>query len=448
MIAMRLSFDYNRIMSIESFEIPRTLYLEPIGKWIGTPVVKVLTGMRRVGKSVLLRQIAEHARERGSSADRVLLISTERLEFEHIRTYRDLNDAAHQARGASPGGRLTLLVDEVQNIEHWERTAASLVAEGGYDIFLTGSNASLLASDLATRIAGRYVELSVFPLTFAEFVEFRKAAGGATTATSEAGLFRSFMRYGGLPGIHHVAFTDEHIDQYLNGIYSTIILRDVLERNQVRNPRLLEDIGRFLLDSIGVPVSAKRIADYLKSQRRSAAVDTVLDYIGYLERSCASRRARRFDIRGKRRLEVQDKFYLGDIGLRYARMGYRDDDIAPLPRVRSLGRQSGSLRSRFRRGRAGHAPVRSGLLQDGNRRNARARTSTTEVHRRQLPQGGSEPGRPGRWRRGGNSTRQPDGFPPAPCGDLTPGKLRADAHREHDARRLKLAARSGTVRDV
>ena len=317
-------------MSIESFEIPRTLYLEPIGKWIGTPVVKVLTGMRRVGKSVLLRQIAEHVRERGSSADRVLLISTERLEFEHIRTYRDLNDAAHQARGASPGGRLTLLVDEVQNIEHWERTAASLVAEGGYDIFLTGSNASLLASDLATRIAGRYVELSVFPLTFTEFVEFRKAAGGATGATDEAGLFRSFMRYGGLPGIHHVAFTEEHIDQYLNGIYSTIILRDVLERNQVRNPRLLEDIGRFLIDSIGAPVSAKRIADYLKSQRRSATVDTVLDYIGFLERSYAFRRARRFDIRGKRHLEVQDKFYLGDIGLRYARMGYRDDDIAPL----------------------------------------------------------------------------------------------------------------------
>ena len=320
-------------MSIESFEIPRTLYLEPIGKWIGTPVVKVLTGMRRVGKSVLLRQIAEHARERGSSADRVLLISTERLEFEHIRTYRELHDAAHQARGASPGGRLTLLVDEVQNIEHWERAAASLVAEGGYDIFLTGSNASLLASDLATRIAGRYVELPVFPLTFTEFVQFRKAAGGATGATGatdEAGLFRSFMRYGGLPGIHHVAFTDEHIDQYLNGIYSTIILRDVLERNKVRNPRLLEDIGRFLIDSIGAPVSAKRIADYLKSQRRSATVDTVLDYIGFLERSYAFRRARRFDIRGKRHLEVQDKFYLGDIGLRYARMGYRGDDIAPL----------------------------------------------------------------------------------------------------------------------
>ena len=320
-------------MSIESFEIPRTLYLEPIGKWIGTPVVKVLTGMRRVGKSVLLRQIAEHARERGSSADRVLLISTERLEFEHIRTYRDLNDAAHQARGASPGGRLTLLVDEVQNIEHWERAAASLVAEGGYDIFLTGSNASLLASDLATRIAGRYVELPVFPLTFSEFVEFRKAAGGAAGAagaTDEAGLFRSFMRYGGLPGIHHVAFTDEQVDQYLNGIYSTIILRDVLERNQVRNPRLLEDIGRFLIDSIGALVSAKRIADYLKSQRRSATVDTVLDYIGFLERSYAFKRARRFDIRGNRHLEVQDKFYLGDIGLRYARMGYRDDDIAPL----------------------------------------------------------------------------------------------------------------------
>ena len=307
------------------FEVQRTLYLDAIEKWIGTPVIKVLTGMRRVGKSILLRQISERLRKRTDDARKVLLVSTESIIYENISAYGDLHRLAENARKESPDGRLALLVDEIQNIDHWERAVASLAAEGPYEIFLTGSNASLLASDLATRIAGRYIEFPVFPLTFGEFIEFRKAAG---SAAGEAELFQTFLRYGGLPGIHHVLFTDEQIDQYLNGIYSTIILRDVVGRHAVRNPRLLEDICVFLFDSIGGTLSAKRIADYLKSQRRSATVDTVLSYVGFLESSYAVRRARRFDIRGKRHLVIQDKFYLGDIGLRYARLGHRASDIS------------------------------------------------------------------------------------------------------------------------
>jgi len=307
------------------FEVQRTLYLDAIEKWIGTPVIKVLTGMRRVGKSILLRQISERLRKRTDDPRKVLLVSTESIIYENISAYGDLHRLAENARKESPDGRLALLVDEIQNIDHWERAVASLAAEGSYEIFLTGSNASLLASDLAIRISGRYIEFPVFPLTFGEFIEFRKAAG---SGAGEAELFQSFLRYGGLPGIHHVLFTDEQIDQYLNGIYSTIILRDVVSRHAVRNPRLLEDICVFLFDSIGGTLSAKRIADYLKSQRRSTTVDTVLSYIGFLESSYAVRRAKRFDIRGKRHLEIQDKFYLGDIGLRYARLGHRASDIS------------------------------------------------------------------------------------------------------------------------
>jgi predicted AAA+ superfamily ATPase len=315
------------MMLADDFEVQRTIYLDSIDKWIGTPVVKVLTGMRRVGKSILLRQISERLKARTNDPRKVLLVSTESIKYEMVRNHRDLHQLAEEARKESPDGRLALLVDEVQNVDHWERAVASLAAEGPFELFLTGSNASLLASDLATRIAGRYIEFPVFPLTFGEFIEFRKAAG---SSADEAEMFRSFIRYGGLPGIHHVLFTDEQIDQYLNGIYSTIILRDVVDRYSVRNPRLLEDICTFLFDSIGATLSAKKIADYLKSQRRSATVDTVLNYVGFLESSYAIRRARRFDIRGKRHLEVQDKFFLGDIGLRYARLGHRDNDIAAI----------------------------------------------------------------------------------------------------------------------
>ena len=302
----------------------RSLYLDRIKPFLGRPVVKVLTGMRRVGKSCLLRMMRDDFIRKGMPAKNLRFIDKESLEFDHLRTDSDLhNDVTSTFRRCK--GPKVLLVDEVQEIAGWERAVAALAGRGDIDIVLTGSNAHLFSSELATRLSGRYIEFPIYSLSFAEFLDFRGAA-----AEDRDTEFRRYLRYGGLPALHHMELTDEVVFQYLNAIYTTILLKDIVGRHAIRQVPLLENIARFLFDNIGQTVSANRIAAYLKAQRLRVGVDTVVNYLGYFQEALIAHRASRYDIRGRRLLELYEKYYLGDIGMRHALLGYREADMGPI----------------------------------------------------------------------------------------------------------------------
>jgi predicted AAA+ superfamily ATPase len=219
------------------------------------------------------------------------------------------------------------MVDEVQEIAGWEKAINSVLAQGLADIIITGSNAHLLSAELATLLTGRYVEIPVFPLSFAEFMTFRGAAGDPG---DRAACFRHYLRYGGLPGLQVLPMVDEQIFSYLEAILNTILLKDIVKRHSIRDVGHLERILSFAFDHCGQPVSARSIAAFLKSQQTRITPDTVLNYLSHLCDAFLLFRAGRFEIKGKKHLEFLDKYYLGDVGLRHALFGYRDMDIAGL----------------------------------------------------------------------------------------------------------------------
>ena len=224
------------------------------------PAITAVTGIRRAGKSVLLRQFAAALRDERQ----VVYVDKESFAFESLRTARDLID--HVESATRPGEPRVVIVDEVQQIADWERAVASLNGEDRTEVVISGSNATLLSAELATLIAGRYVTLQVFPLTLAEFGDLYRQRPGA--AADDAELFRLYLRIGGLPGLLHTDLSDTVVEQMLADIVSTIAIRDVIRRHRIRDVALFEAITRFAVDSVGSLVSAKRIADFLKSQRR------------------------------------------------------------------------------------------------------------------------------------------------------------------------------------
>jgi len=300
----------------------RNLYLRRIQPFLGSPVVKILAGMRRVGKSCLLQLIGREITEQGIPAENVLLMDKESLEFDHVRTCQDLSQYVSEFFKGRSGPR-ALLLDEVQEIDEWEKAVASFLGKGDMDIVLTGSNAHLFSTELATRLSGRFVQFHVTSLKFSEFMQFR-----GPDARSREEEFRSFIRYGGLPALHHMNMTDEVIFQYLSSVYNTILLKDIVTRHSIRQAALLDRIARFIMDNTGQVVSANSIARYFKSQRLKVSVDTVLSYLDYFQEALLTHKASRYDIKGRRLLELHEKYYLGDIGLRHARLGYREGDIS------------------------------------------------------------------------------------------------------------------------
>ena len=305
-------------------DIPRDEYLKRIAPFVGKPVIKVLTGMRRVGKSGLVRLLIQRLRDSGVAEKAILFIDLESLEWDSLKTYSDLNRYIKDFFQGVPAPRFVFL-DEVQEIAGWEKVVNSLLAEEFADITVTGSNAHLLSSELATYLAGRSVEFPVYPLSFQEFLRFRGAKAG-----DRRDEFQLYLRYGGLPGIHQLDLNDQTVFAYLNGVYNTLILKDVVTRNQLRDPSQLDRITRFAFDNCGNVLTAKRISDYLKNQKLSTSVDKVMNYLSFLEQAHLLKKVLRYDIKGLRNLELYEKYYMGDIGLRHGLLGYRDRDIGGL----------------------------------------------------------------------------------------------------------------------
>lgn len=306
--------------------LTRSGYLDTLDKFRDKPVIKVLTGLRRSGKSSLLKLMVERLKTSKVQGRNILYIDKESLEFDAIRTYKDLQKRV-SGYWKGVAGPKYLFVDEVQEISEWERAIASLAGAREADIYLSGSNSHLLSSELATLLSGRYIEISVLPLSFGEFLRFKAAKGALDPVESE---FDNYLKYGGMPGLHQIGLSEDVAFQYLNSIFNTILYKDVVSRHKIRDTAILDRIARFAFDNCGNVLSAQRIAEYMKSQRIKVSVDTVLNYMAYLESAFLLRKARRFDIQGKRHLEVNDKYYLGDVGLRHGFIGYRESDISGL----------------------------------------------------------------------------------------------------------------------
>jgi len=264
------------------------------------PIIKVLKGMRRVGKSVLMQLQIEELITSGIPQPNILYINKESLEFEFIKTYSDLYLYAKDYFKDKTGQKY-IFIDEVQEIAEWEKAITSFLSEHLADIVISGSNARLLSSELATLLSGRYVEITVHPLTFREFLLFQR---GSSHIEWE---FKNYLKYGGLPGLHQLPLSDEVIFNYLNSILNTILYRDVITRHKIRDASVFDKIVRYVFDNIGNITSAKRIADYFKSQRIKVSVDTILNYINYIEQGLLIERLPRYDLKGKKYLEFTDK---------------------------------------------------------------------------------------------------------------------------------------------
>ena len=300
----------------------RNLYIRKITPFLGKPVVKVITGMRRSGKSCLVRLLIDKLMADGVNRGQIVYIDKESYEFDAIHTYHDL--AAHvKAAQQNAGGICYVFVDEIQEIQEWEKIVADWSGRHDIDVVITGSNASLLSGELATLLAGRFVEIRMFPLSFSEFLTFNELQ---KTETPEA--FKQFLYYGGLPGLHELGrLSDSTFRPFVAGVYDSIMLKDIVRRHQVRNYVLLEQVGRYIFDNIGNLTNASRINAFLKSQKLSVGVDTILNYMRWFADAHLTHRLLLYDIKGRRHLEVNEKHFVADLGLRTAAIGYRADDI-------------------------------------------------------------------------------------------------------------------------
>ena len=292
---------------------------------MGKPPVKVITGLRRSGKSVFVRQIVAALRDAGVMNDRLIYLDLESLENDAIRDYKDLAEAVC-SRVAVVKGRVHLFIDEIQNVAEWERVVSSWSGDPDrYDVYITGSNSMLFSGSLATRLTGRYVEIPVYPLSMSELL----LANGAEC--SEERMFADYLQFGGMPGL--LAFgnrSEETALPYLSAVHDAILLKDVVERGRIRNVSLLRSICAYVYDSVGSPISANGISKYLKGQRLSVNVQTVMNYLDVLEAAQLVESVPRFDVRGKRQMEYNRKYYVTDIGLRNVVVGFRPTDISHL----------------------------------------------------------------------------------------------------------------------
>lgn len=297
--------------------IQRPDYIDRLRAAESRPLIPVLTGIRRCGKSSILALYAEDLLSRGTDPSGLLRINMESLEFDSLREYGAMN---RFVRERLPRGGC-LLLDEAQEVEGWERLAASLAAEGTIRCVLTGSNAALLASDLGTLLTGRVQKISVETLSFAELA-------AAKSEESPDTLFSRYLRIGGFPILHALDYDEDSAAAYTSTLTDAILMRDVVQRHSIRDPDALRRILAFAFDNIGNITSARKISDYWKSQRRAVSTDTTVNYLGYLCDSFLLRKVRRLDIRGKQHLEYSEKYYAGDIGLRRGLLGRRSGDIA------------------------------------------------------------------------------------------------------------------------
>jgi len=306
--------------------VQRDRYMRHIVRWKNKPVIKVITGVRRCGKSYLLRMIIDSIRKEGIDDESIIYLNLELFNNQHLHVATELYRHIKEIIPAK--GKVYVFIDEVQNCVEWEKVIASLLAEERFDIYLTGSNASMLAGNLATNIAGRYIEIRVFPLSFSEYIEFNDQLTDRNMVKED--MFNEYLRYGGFPGLFTVIDDDEAKRQYLSSLRDTIVLRDTVQRHDVRDVDLLERVMSYSFDNIGQTFSSATVVNYLKSINISPSSPTIASYLNSLADAMILNKVSRYDIKGKKIMQRMEKYFICDLGIRHTEIGFRDNDIGQI----------------------------------------------------------------------------------------------------------------------
>jgi uncharacterized protein len=301
--------------------IKRDLYLNQLRDFIDKPLIKVITGIRRCGKSVILKLLKEELLNRQINEGRIIYLNFDSFEFSDIDKAEKLY--AHVKERIKEKKRYYILLDEVQEVDSWEKAVNSFFVDFDCDIYITGSNSRLLSSELATYLAGRYVEIHLYTLSFSEYLNFKTSRTGNPEMNTKL-EFNSFLRMGGFPVLHIADYPPDTAYKVVYDIYSSAILRDTIQRNNIRDVELLERVVKFVFDNVGNKFSAKNVADYFKSQQRKIDLNTVYNYLNALQGAFIIDRIPRYDLKGKEILKTFEKYFAGDQAIIYAVMGYKD----------------------------------------------------------------------------------------------------------------------------
>ena len=305
--------------------VSRDLYMERLKAYKGSTLIKVITGLRRCGKSTLLQLFKQYLLKSGVAPGNIIDINFELMAYDNIRDYRQFYKLIRSKIPAQ--GKYYLLLDEVQQVSHWEKAINSLNVETDIDvdITITGSNATMLSSDISTLLSGRYVEIRMLPLSFKEFLCF----GHLPSEWSVEEKFQQYLKYGSLPAVTTLPQKDDTVNEFLLGIYNTVVVKDIIARSKGRDIHLLEKIMRYVISNTGNIISPNKVSGFLSAQGRGEGIksSTVTSYLDTLEKAYIIYQAHRFDIKGKEQLKTLSKFYVVDTGICNALAGYSGSDI-------------------------------------------------------------------------------------------------------------------------
>lgn len=307
----------------DELEVFRPQFVKNLKAYKDENIIKILCGVRRCGKSTILKTFKSELLSLGVKESNII----ERLyssmdysnDFDSNAMYQDLSSAFKRA---DQNQKIYLLLDEVQEVDSWEKCVNSLFESSNVDIYVTGSNSKLLSSEISTYLTGRFVLIPVYTLSFAEFIEFKKTYIPSLQDASSDEYFDLYLKSGGFPFVAKTNHTQEENYQIVDGIFSTVVTRDISKRHNISNLEMFNRVVRFVLENLGKNFSAKTIFDFFKSQQRSIAIETIYNYLAWLEEAFIIYRCNRYDIQGKEVLKTQEKYYLSDISLKYSQLGY------------------------------------------------------------------------------------------------------------------------------
>ena len=303
--------------------IIRPHYMKILKTYRDVPLVKILAGVRRCGKSTILEMLRDDLKSSGIPDDHIIF---ERYTSEYIdegMTDRDMHDAIKEKM--TDGERYYILLDEVQEISVWEKAVNSLLENENTDIYVTGSNSKLMSSEISTYLTGRYISIPVFTLSFAEYLDFKKSSDSSVKV-----LLNEYIRTGGFPIVALGNFDDRSVYQIVEGIYTSVITNDISRRHNVTNIDLFNRVVKYIVENVGKSFSANAIVKFLKGEGRSLSVEAVYNYLEWLEKAFVIYRCQRYDLQGKSVLKTQEKFYLADASLKYCIMGFNPKSIASM----------------------------------------------------------------------------------------------------------------------
>ena len=297
--------------------IKRKLYLDQIGRLIDKEPIKIITGVRRSGKTYLLKSISSELKDKGVADENILLISFESMKYNKIENFKQLDECIVNLT-QNINGKIYFLFDEIQNVKNWEKSINSYRVDFDCDIYITGSNSELLSGELATLISGRYFQINIYPFSFSEFIQYKKEIENIDVSNLNE-LFGEYVKFGGMPPIQQIDKQDKY--SYLDDIYGPLQLKDIITRHNIRNSDMLSRILDYVIMNLGKNFSATNIAKYMKHDGRKISKDTILDYLLYSKNACFIHQVQREDIKGKKVLLHNEKYYLVDHGFYQAKYG-------------------------------------------------------------------------------------------------------------------------------